>query len=114
MCPESVDSDRAFDGNVAQFGEVWIDFIRYEARRADQPIQLTAMGFKTLKFFVANPYRVISRSELLDKVWGYHCYPTTRTVDNRIMSLRRKLEQKPADPVHFQTVHGVGYKFVPS
>ena len=110
---ESVDSQPTLDENVAQFGEVWIDFVRCEARRADHFIQLTAMEFKVLRFFVANPYRVISRNELLDKVWGYHCYPTTRTVDNLILRLRRKLERKPATPVHFQTVHGVGYKFVP-
>ena len=44
---------------------------------------------------------------------GYDCYPITRTVDNKILSLRQKLEREPADPAHFQTVHGIGYKFVP-
>lgn len=111
--PESIHPQLAGEQDIAQFGEVWIDFVRYEARRAGQPVQLTAIEFKILKFFVANPYRVISRDELLDKVWGYHCYPTTRVVDNKILSLRQKLERDPADPDHFQTVHGVGYKFVP-
>ena len=110
---QSVDSQSTLDENVAQFGKVWIDFIRCEARRADHSVQLTAMEFKVLRFFVANPYRVISRNELVDKVWGYHCYPTTRTVDNVILRLRRKLERRPAAPVHFHTIHGVGYKFVP-
>jgi hypothetical protein len=99
--------------DVAQFGEIWIDFLRYEARRSDQPVELTAIEFKILKFFTSNPYRVISRGELLDKVWGYDCYPSTRTVDNRILSLRQKLEPEPANPIHFQTIHGAGYKFVP-
>lgn len=110
---ESVDWQPALDQNVAQFGEVRIDFVRCEARRGDHSIQLTALEFKVLRFFVANPYRVISRSELLDQVWGYQYFPTTRTVDNVIMKLRRKLERRPSAPVHFQTLHGLGYKFIP-
>jgi two-component system OmpR family response regulator len=70
MRPESIHPQLAADQDVTQFGEVRIDFVRYEARRADRPVQLTAIEFKILKFFVANPYRVISRDELLDKVWG--------------------------------------------
>lgn len=99
--------------DVAQFGNVRIDFQRHETRRAGQPVELTAFEFKVLKFFLKNPYRVISRHEFLDRVWGYNCYPTTRSVDNQILRLRQKLETQPANPVHFQTVHGVGYKFVP-
>jgi len=113
MRQEAGHSQYLYDREVAQFGEVCIDFVRYEARRADQLVELTAIEFKILRFFVSNPCRVISRDELLDKVWGYHWYPATRTVDNRIMILRQKLEREPANPVHFQTVHGVGYKFVP-
>jgi DNA-binding response OmpR family regulator len=100
-------------GDMTQFGDVRIDFLTHETWRADQAMVLTAFEFKVLKFFVANPYRVISRQELLDTVWGYHSYPTTRTVDNQILHLRQKLEPEPANPVHFQTVYGVGYKFVP-
>ena len=110
---ESAHSQLKGSSDVAQFGEIWIDFLRYEARRSDQPIELTAIEFKILKFFTSNPYRVISRDELLDKVWGYHCYPSTRNVDNRILSLRQKLEPEPPNPTHFQTIHRVGYKFVP-
>jgi len=58
---------------------------------------------------VQNPERVISRDELLNEVWGYQNYPSTRTVDNHILKLRQKLERDPANPVHFRTVHGVGY-----
>jgi DNA-binding response OmpR family regulator len=71
------------------------------------------MEFKTLRFFIANPYRVISRDELLNEVWGYDSYPCTRTVDNRILRLRQKLERDAATPKHFLTVYGAGYKFVP-
>jgi DNA-binding response OmpR family regulator len=71
------------------------------------------MEFKTLRFFVENPYRVISRDELLNEVWGYDSYPCTRTVDNRILRLRQKLEIDAAKPKHFLTVYGSGYKFVP-
>jgi DNA-binding response OmpR family regulator len=56
--------------------------------------------------------RVIPRAELLNKVWGYQNYPSTRTIDNHILRLRQKLESDPADPRHFLTVHGAGYKFV--
>jgi len=75
---------------------------------------LTAHEFKLLRFFVENAERVISREELLTDVWGYHHYPTTRTVDNQILKLRQKLEGDPANPRHFVTVHGAGYKFLPA
>jgi DNA-binding response OmpR family regulator len=84
-----------------------------EVRRSDRSVSLTAMEFKVLKFFVSNPNRVISRDHLLNEVWGYDNYPCTRTVDNHVLKLRQKLESDPADPVHFLTVHGAGYKFVP-
>ena len=74
---------------------------------------LTAQEFKTLKFFMMNPSRVISRDELLNEAWGYDSYPCTRTVDNHVLRLRQKLESDPSDPVHFLTVHGAGYRFVP-
>src|ERR1700723_565516 len=73
----------------------------------------TAHEFKLLRFFLDNPERVLSREELLNEVWGYNSYPSTRTVDNQILKLRQKLEANPADPVHFCTVHGAGYRFVP-
>jgi hypothetical protein len=99
--------------DLAEFGQLRIDFLRHETWRAGQSVDLTAFEFKVLRFFVANPCRVVSRDELLETVWGYTCYPTTRTVDNKILRLRQKLEPDPANPVHFLTVHGAGYKFVP-
>ena len=94
------------------FDDIFIDFTKMEVIREGRTIALTAQEFKTLKFLVHNAERVITRDELLNEVWGYHNYPSTRTVDNHILKLRQKLEKDPANPVHFRTVHGVGYKFV--
>jgi DNA-binding response OmpR family regulator len=96
-----------------RFGDCEIDFASMVARRQNQPVNLTAHEFKLLRFFVDNAERVISRAELLTDVWGYNHYPTTRSVDNQILKLRQKLESDPADPRHFLTVHGAGYKFHP-
>lgn len=95
------------------FDEVTVDFTKMEATCGDQPVALTPQEFKILKYFLQNVERVISRDELLNHVWGYGCYPSTRTVDNHIATLRHKLESDPANPVHFRTIHGAGYKFVP-
>ena len=81
--------------------------------RKGAPVTLTSHEFKLLKFFTDNAERVLSRDELLNEVWGYNCYPTTRTVDNQILKLRQKLEPDPANPAHFLTIYGAGYKFVP-
>jgi DNA-binding response OmpR family regulator len=96
-----------------KFGECEVDFAKMSARRAGKAITLTAHEFKLLKYFVENAERVLSREELLNEVWGYNCYPTTRTVDNQILKLRQKLEPDAADPHHLQTVYGAGYRFVP-
>lgn len=95
------------------FGACEIDFAKMSARRNGKPITLTAHEFKLLKYFVENAERVLGREELLNEVWGYNSYPTTRTVDNQILKLRQKLEPDSADPHHLQTVYGAGYKFVP-
>jgi DNA-binding response OmpR family regulator len=96
------------------FGDVQIDFTSMEAFRAGMPVTMTAQEFKVLKFFAKCPGRVVSREELLNEVWGYHSYPSTRTVDNHILRLRHKLEPDMANPRYFLTIHGAGYKFVPS
>ena len=98
----------------ASFGDVQVDFARMQATRKGAPVVLTAHEFKLLRFFVENAERVLTREELLNEVWGYNSYPSTRTVDNQILKLRQKLEQNPAEPVHFCTVHGAGYRFVPA
>ncbi len=99
-------------GDAVAFDGITADFTKMEVIRDGQSVGLTAQEFKTLKFMVQNAERVISRDELLNEVWGYQNYPSTRTVDNHILKLRQKLEKDPANPVHFRTVHGMGYKFV--
>jgi DNA-binding response OmpR family regulator len=99
-------------GDVVSFDGISIDFTKMEVTRNGEPVVLTAQEFKTLKFMIQNAERVISRDELLNEVWGYQNYPSTRTVDNHILKLRQKLERDPANPIHFRTVHGMGYKFV--
>jgi DNA-binding response OmpR family regulator len=107
-------SDSAPDAaprELLAFDNVRIDFTSMEVVRAGKPLALTAQEFKLLKFFANSPDRVISREELLNEVWGYENYPTTRTVDNHVLRLRRKLEEDPANPRHFLTMHGAGYRF---
>jgi DNA-binding response OmpR family regulator len=99
--------------NVVVFGDVIVNFSALEVLRKGRPVVLTALEFKTLKYFIQNARRPISRDELLNEVWGYENYPCTRTVDNYVLKLRQKLELDPSRPVHFRTVHGAGYKFLP-
>lgn len=98
---------------VYAFADVIVDCSKTEITRAGEKILVTPKEFKTLEFLTKNAQRVISRDELLDKVWGYENYPRTRTVDNHMLRLRQKLESDPSHPSHFLTVHGLGYKFVP-
>jgi DNA-binding response OmpR family regulator len=94
------------------FGNIAADFSAMEFSKDGVPVILTANEIKLLKYFIDHSDRVITREELLNDVWGYTSYPTTRTVDNQVMKLRQKLEADPARPVHFRTMHGIGYKFV--
>jgi len=95
------------------FADISVDFLKMELKRAGKPVVMTPQEFKMLKYFAQNPERVINRDELLNEVWGYENYPSTRTIDNHILRLRQKLEADPENPVHFRTVHGAGYKFLP-
>ncbi len=103
---------RVPDLQIVSFDDISVDFKRMEVKRDGKAVVLTAQEFKTFQFLVQNADRVISRDELLNEVWGYQNYPSTRTVDNHILKLRQKLEKDPSSPVHFRTVHGMGYKFV--
>jgi DNA-binding response OmpR family regulator len=100
-------------GSVFTFEHVTVNFPAMEVYRQGEPVVLTTREFNTLKYLIQNARRVISRDELLNQVWGYESYPCTRTVDNHILRLRQKLERDPSRPVHFRTVHGAGYKFLP-
>lgn len=98
---------------VYRFADCEIDFERMTAMRSGVPVVLTSHEFKLLRFFTEHPERVLSREVLLNEVWGYNSYPTTRTVDNQILKLRQKLEPDPANPIHLLTIYGAGYKFIP-
>ena len=99
--------------DVAAFGGVAVRFSTMETCRMGQPVALTCKEFKMLEYMIKHPGKVISRDELLNQVWGYHCYPSTRTVDTHMLRLRCKLEQEPSEPTHLLTVHRVGYRFLP-
>ncbi|MFH1763419.1 MAG: response regulator transcription factor [Gemmatimonadota bacterium] len=99
--------------DTLSFGEVVVDFPQYDARKGGNPVEMTPKEFGVLRYLAGKPGEVISRYELLEEVWGYGKFPTTRTVDNHIAALRAKLEDDPAEPRYLQTVHRVGYKFVP-
>lgn len=93
------------------FGGVRVDFRRAEVFRDGEPVALSALEFKLLAYFVQNRGALLSRDEMLDKVWGYDAMPTTRTVDVHVASLRQKLERNPSRPEFILTVHRRGYRF---
>ncbi len=108
-----VQQDRTGDlPDGLHFGDVSIDFRCFEARKGEKTLNLSRKEFGVLRTLVARMGEVVTRDELLDAVWGYDQYPTTRTVDNHIALLRTKLEDDPSNPRHLITVHGVGYKLV--
>ncbi len=100
------------DNELYQFEDIVVEFKKLDAFRDGKSLGLTAREFQILKYFTEHEGEVISRNQLLDDIWGYDAYPTTRTVDNYILSLRKKLEISPAKPRHIITVPTVGYKFL--
>lgn len=95
-----------------QFGDIYLDFRKQEARKGSKNIDLSAKEYELMKYFIQREGQVITRDQLLDDVWGFESTPTTRTVDNYILSLRKKLEVNPSRPKHLLTVHTAGYKFI--
>jgi DNA-binding response OmpR family regulator len=95
-----------------RLGSISLDFKKYEALKEGQPMNLTPKEFGVLRCLASHSGDVVTRDELLDEVWGYDKYPTTRTVDNHLAQLRSKIEVDPTDPKYLITVHGVGYKLV--
>jgi len=91
-------------------GEIEIDFVRQHASRKKKPLHLTTKEFAMLRLLVESTGEPVSREKFLDMVWGYGAFPTTRTVDTHIASLRAKLETNPDEPRWIKTVHGVGYR----
>jgi two-component system alkaline phosphatase synthesis response regulator PhoP len=97
---------------VYRFSDVEVNVRSNEVHRGGEPVELSAKEFALLAYFVAHPAETLSRDRLLDAVWGYENYPSTRTVDTHILHLRQKLEANPEEPRLILTVHGTGYKFV--
>lgn len=95
-----------------QFDDISIDFKAYRALKGADALELSAREYRLLRYLVAKSGSVVTRDELLDEVWGYNSYPSTRTVDNHIARLRQKIEPDINEPSRIVTVHGVGYKFV--
>jgi len=105
-------SPQAVGAEVYRFNDVEVNVRSNEVLRGGQPVELSSKEFALLAYFVAHPAETLSRDRLLDAVWGYENYPTTRTVDAHIVHLRQKLEPNPEEPRFILTVHGSGYKFV--
>jgi two-component system alkaline phosphatase synthesis response regulator PhoP len=94
------------------FGQVQVNLRTCQVQRAGKPVECTGKEFDLLRYFLCHPGETLSRERLLEDVWGYEHYPTTRTVDTHLVRLRQKLEPNPEEPRFFLTVHGIGYKFV--
>ncbi len=94
------------------FGNIFVDFKKQEATKNNDPLQLSSTEYKILKYLIQHEGEVITRDNVLDDVWGYDSVPTTRTVDNYILSIRKQIEDDPSNPVHIITIHKAGYKFV--
>jgi len=109
---QGTDAGAALPDDV-RFGSAEVDFRSYEARRDGTPIEMTRKEFAMLRYLASRAGQVVSRDDLLNEVWGYDSYPSSRTVDNHVAGLRAKLERDASQPEHIRTVHGVGYKFVP-
>lgn len=99
-------------GSKFAFGQAEIDFDSFQVTVAGNRLRLTTTEMKLLRYFVENEGSVVTRSELLEHVWGFSTTPTTRTVDNFIRNLRKYFEEDPANPKHFLTVRAAGYRFV--
>jgi DNA-binding response OmpR family regulator len=100
------------DQEQYKFGDVEVNLRSCQVSRKGKPLEFSSKEFELLKFFLSHSGEAISRDRLLEEVWGYDRFPTTRTVDAHIVRLRQKLEPKPEDPQFILTVHGLGYKFV--
>lgn len=102
---------RESDIEECTFGNVYIHFTKQIATKAKKDISFTSKEYGLLKLLVSHEGEVVSRNTILNKVWGYDKYPTTRTVDTFIHNIRKKIEDDPANPVHLLTIPWTGYKF---
>ena len=100
------------DKDRFSFGDVEVNLRSCQVSRRGRSLDFSSKEFDLLKYFLCHPGEALTRDRLLEEVWGYDKFPTTRTVDAHIVRLRQKLEPRPEDPRFFLTVHGTGYKFV--
>lgn len=98
--------------DVLELGEWRVDFVRQSAKQGRRDVHLTSKEFAILRMLAEARGGVVSREQFLDVIWGYGSFPTTRTVDTHVATLRNKIEQNPADPRWIQTVHGAGYRLM--
>ena len=105
-------SDIVNEFDQYEFDDVVIDFAKLEARKDNKKIDMSLKEYEVLKYFIIHEGQIVTRNDLLDKVWGYDKFPTTRTVDNYILMLRKKIEKNASHPKHLLTYHSAGYKFV--
>jgi DNA-binding response OmpR family regulator len=99
--------------DVYHFGDVEVDFKKYEVKKKAQPVYLTSLEFSLLGFLIEHEGQPVERSTILDRVWGEDVYVLPKTVDTHIGHLRKKIEDDPANPRHILGIRGVGYKFIP-
>jgi DNA-binding response OmpR family regulator len=100
------------DQEQHSFGDIEVDLRRCRVLRSGKALDVSSKEFELLKYFICHSGETLSRHRLLEDVWGYEHYPTTRTVDTHLVRLRQKLEPNPEEPRYFLTVHGTGYRFV--
>jgi two-component system alkaline phosphatase synthesis response regulator PhoP len=99
--------------HVYRFGDVAVDLKRQAVTKAGRPVELSAREFRILAYFIDHAGEMLSREQLLGEIWGYDAFPTTRTVDNHILRLRKKIEDEPESPRYILTQRGAGYVFEP-
>jgi DNA-binding response OmpR family regulator len=98
--------------DVCRFGDVEIDFKKYEVKKKGQPVYLTSLEFSLIGFLIKHKDQVLDRSTILDEVWGRDVYVLPKTVDTHVGHLRKKIEDDPANPKHIIGVRGTGYRFI--
>ncbi|MCH7597189.1 MAG: response regulator transcription factor [Planctomycetes bacterium] len=98
---------------ILRIGDATVDMVKGHVSRGDQTAMLGYFELEILKMLVENAEQPVERNKILDVIWGLEGFPVTRTVDNHIVSLRRKIEPDPKNPRHIVTVHSIGYRFVP-
>ena len=101
-------------GSLVQyrFDDIELDFDKLQATRNGESLDLTVKEYDILRLLIGCRGETVSRDRLLSEVWGYEAYPSTRTVDNHILKLRKKLEADPSNPDHILSIYGHGYKFI--